>query len=38
MSHATELIEMLVANCIVVPDLPAHLVYEKVWYPHVCGA
>lgn len=35
MTHATDLIEMLVANNIIVPDLPAHLVYEKVWYPYV---
>lgn len=35
MTHATDLIEMLVANNIIVPDLPVHLVYEKVWYPYV---
>jgi len=35
MTHATELIEMLVANNIIVPDLPANLVYEKVWYPYI---
>lgn len=35
MSHATELIEMIVANNIIVPDVPSHLVYEKIWYPYV---
>ena len=35
MSHATDLIEMLVANNIVSPDIPIHLVYEKVWYPYI---
>jgi hypothetical protein len=30
--------ELLVADNIISPDLPIHLVYQKIWVPHILSS